>query len=107
MSLFFHSFFIHLLHLKRNFDVKYICQIWIVKVNEDSNANVCYRGKFPEQEMYKPLRRAQMARWAHKSVAEGVAFFKKGQHEEAFQCLGKALHIDEENVEAYVAKGAL
>lgn len=85
----------------------YVCQIKNGKVNENSNANIYCRCKFPEQEMYKPLRRAQMARWAHKSVAEGVAFFKKGQHEEAFQCLGKALHIDEENVEAYVAKGAL
>ncbi|XP_047474563.1 tetratricopeptide repeat protein 14-like isoform X1 [Penaeus chinensis] len=78
-----------------------------VDIFSQSSLMFTLRCKFPEQEMYKPLRRAQMARWAHKSVAEGVAFFKKGQHEEAFQCLGKALHIDEENVEAYVAKGAL
>ncbi|XP_042883023.1 tetratricopeptide repeat protein 14-like isoform X2 [Penaeus japonicus] len=78
-----------------------------VDIFSQSSLMYTLRSKFPEQEMYKPLRRAQMARWAHKSVAEGVAFFKKGQHEEAFQCLGKALHIDEENVEAYVAKGAL
>ena len=48
-----------------------------------------------------------MSRWAHKSVADGVVFFKRGQHEEAFQCLNKALQIDTENVEAFVAKGAL
>jgi len=64
-------------------------------------------GNFPEQEMYKSLRKSQMGRWAHKSVADGVAFFKKGLHDEAFQCLNRALQIDEENVEAFVAKGAL
>ena len=48
-----------------------------------------------------------MAVWAHKSVADGVAFFKEGRHEEAFQCLNKALKIDDQNVEALVAKGAL
>ncbi|XP_045131858.1 serine/arginine repetitive matrix protein 2-like isoform X4 [Portunus trituberculatus] len=63
--------------------------------------------KFSEREMYKSVRKAQMSRWAHKSVADGVVFFKRGQHEEAFQCLNKALQIDTENVEAFVAKGAL
>ncbi|XP_042240388.1 tetratricopeptide repeat protein 14-like isoform X2 [Homarus americanus] len=63
--------------------------------------------KFADREMYKSLRKAQMSRWAHKSVADGVVFFKRGQHEEAFQCLNKALQIDNENVEAFVAKGAL
>lgn len=48
-----------------------------------------------------------MTRWAHKSVADGVMFYKRGQYEEAFQCLNKALQIDTENVEAFVAKGAL
>ncbi|XP_069944557.1 tetratricopeptide repeat protein 14 [Cherax quadricarinatus] len=65
------------------------------------------RYKFPDREMYKNLRKAQMSRWAHKSVADGVVFFKRGQYEEAFQCLNKALQIDSENVEAFVAKGAL
>lgn len=65
------------------------------------------RSEFAEREMYKSLRKAQMTRWAHKSVADGVMFFKRGQYEEAFQCLNKALQIDTENVEAFVAKGAL
>ena len=41
------------------------------------------------------------------SVAQGVSEFKKGHHVEAMQHLNKALQIDEENVEALVARGAL
>lgn len=41
------------------------------------------------------------------SVAEGVAKFKEGHHAEAMQHLNKALQIDEENVEAMVARGAM
>ncbi|XP_071551092.1 uncharacterized protein [Panulirus ornatus] len=63
--------------------------------------------KFADQEMYQSLWKSQMSRWAHKSVADGVVFFKQGRHEEAFQHLNKALQIDPENVEAFVAKGAL
>lgn len=53
------------------------------------------------------MRRHQLTRWAHKHVADGVAHFKKGEQQEAFQLLNKALSIDSENVEAFVAKGAL
>lgn len=74
---------------------------------EFSYISECCRHRFPERELYKSVRKAQMSRWAHKSVADGVVFFKRGQHEEAFRCLNKALQIDSENVEAFVAKGAL
>ncbi|KAK7069966.1 hypothetical protein SK128_011493, partial [Halocaridina rubra] len=56
---------------------------------------------FPENEKYNALRRNQMTKWAHKSVADGIACFKKGQYDEAFQCLSKALQIDDRNVEAH------
>ncbi|XP_018021301.1 uncharacterized protein LOC108677575 [Hyalella azteca] len=65
------------------------------------------RGQFPESSCYKQLRRHQLMCWAHKHVADGVAHFKRGEHNEAFQLLNKALSIDPENVEAFVAKGAL
>lgn len=42
-----------------------------------------------------------------RSVAEGIEYFKVGQHVEAFQCLNKALNIDPRNVEGLVARGAL
>lgn len=40
-------------------------------------------------------------------MAEGIEYFKVGQHVEAFQCLNKALNIDPRNVEGLVARGAL
>ena len=66
-----------------------------------------YRVGYPASQQFRQLRRAQLARWAHKHVADGVAHFKRGEHTEAFQLLNKALSIDPENVEAFVAKGAL
>lgn len=68
---------------------------------------IVFRTELPDNERSEALRKAQMCKWAHKSVADGVAHFKQNQHEEAFQCLNKALQIDPENVEAFVAKGAL
>ena len=65
------------------------------------------RRGFPVSTQFRDLRKMQLQRWAHKYVADGVAFFKKGEHTEAFQLLKKALGIDPENVEAFVAKGAL
>ncbi len=41
------------------------------------------------------------------SVAKGVSHFKAGRHIEAMQHLNKALEIDTDNVEAFVARGAL
>lgn len=53
------------------------------------------------------LRRSQNSKWATKSVAEGIKYFKAGLETEAFQCLNKALHIDAVNIEGLVARGAL
>ena len=41
------------------------------------------------------------------SVAKGVEHFKAERFIEAMQHLNKALEIDEQNVEAFVARGAL
>lgn len=66
-----------------------------------------YRGRFPEEEYASELRPMQAAKWAFKSVAEGIEHFKGGRHSEAFQCLNKALSVDPRNVEGLVARGAL
>ncbi|XP_065575369.1 tetratricopeptide repeat protein 14 homolog isoform X2 [Artemia franciscana] len=58
-------------------------------------------------DMAPNLRKIQAVKWAHKHVAEGIAYFKKGNETEAFQCLNKALQIDPCNVEGSVARGAL
>ena len=60
-----------------------------------------------ENESADGLRKIQNGKWALKSVAAGIKFFKAGQESEAFQCLNKALHIDPINVEGLVARGAL
>lgn len=60
-----------------------------------------------EKDSVDELRKTQNGKWALKSVAEGIKFFKAGQETEAFQCLNKALHIDPLNVEGLVARGAL
>lgn len=41
------------------------------------------------------------------SVQKGIALFKEERNQDAILCYNKALSIDEENVEAYVARGAL
>lgn len=41
------------------------------------------------------------------SVADGIKYFKMGKQPEAIQYLNKALQIDETNVEALTARGAL
>jgi len=60
-----------------------------------------------ESESCSELRKLQNGKWALKSVAEGIKYFKAGQESEAFGCLNKALHIDPINVEGLVARGAL
>nr|CAG4641680.1 EOG090X05S8 [Eurycercus lamellatus] len=61
----------------------------------------------PEKDYADELRKTQNGKWALKSVAEGIKYFKTGMETEAFQCLNKALHIDPLNVEGLVARGAL
>ncbi|XP_038050087.1 uncharacterized protein LOC119723484 [Patiria miniata] len=65
------------------------------------------RSNFPEKEYAEPLRKWQTNRWSMESVAKGVEHFKAGRLLDAMQHLNKALEIDEENVEALVARGAL
>ncbi|XP_011291360.2 tetratricopeptide repeat protein 14 homolog isoform X2 [Musca domestica] len=88
-----------------NYDVLY------ASVGLDVNDNFTlmnnFKGGFPQQEYAKELRQLQASKWAFRSVAEGIEYFKVGQHVEAFQCLNKALNIDPRNVEGLVARGAL
>lgn len=65
------------------------------------------KNKFPHDELPKDLRLQQAGKLAFRSVAEGIGHFKEGRHDEAYQCLNKALTIDPRNVEGLVARGAL
>ncbi|XP_037946164.1 tetratricopeptide repeat protein 14 homolog [Teleopsis dalmanni] len=62
---------------------------------------------FQKKDYAKELRQAQAYKWAFRSVAEGIDYFKQGKQLEAFQCLNKALIIDPRNEEGLVARGAL
>ena len=66
-----------------------------------SSAPIC------DKDYADALRKTQNGKWATKSVAEGIKYFKSGQETEAFQCLNKALQIDPCNVDGLVARGAL
>lgn len=61
----------------------------------------------PRKACAAELRKIQAAQTAFKHVASGVNHFKAGRNMEAFQALNMALKIDEVNVEALVARGAL
>uniref|UniRef100_A0A1B6LH14 Uncharacterized protein n=1 Tax=Graphocephala atropunctata TaxID=36148 RepID=A0A1B6LH14_9HEMI len=65
------------------------------------------KGRFPEAEYATELRSVQAAKWAFRSVADGIEHFKANRLTEAFQCLNKALSIDGSNIEGLVARGAL
>ncbi|XP_025051768.1 tetratricopeptide repeat protein 14 isoform X1 [Alligator sinensis] len=62
---------------------------------------------FNEEDFAYALRKKQSASWALKCVKTGVDYFKAGRHVEAMNEYNKALEIDEQNVEALVARGAL
>ncbi|XP_069753234.1 tetratricopeptide repeat protein 14 isoform X2 [Narcine bancroftii] len=53
------------------------------------------------------LRKRQSTSWALKCVKTGVDHFKAGQYVDAMNEYNKALEIDNNNVEALVARGAL
>lgn len=53
------------------------------------------------------LRRVQSSRFAMRLVSKGVDYFKQGNIGEASQCLNQALNVDQKNVDALVARGAL
>lgn len=72
-----------------------------------SLTKILHNIRYEKDEYAVAIRRLQSNKWAFKSVKDGVAYFKSGNHVEAYQCLNKALQIDPENVEAFVARGAL
>ncbi|CAL1593365.1 unnamed protein product [Knipowitschia caucasica] len=62
---------------------------------------------FDEDDFATSIRKKQSAMWALKSVRLGVDHFKNERHVEAMNEFNKALDIDNNNVEALVARGAL
>jgi tetratricopeptide (TPR) repeat protein len=64
-------------------------------------------GPFRKNSYATQLRKRQNANASYRHVSQGVKHFKAGQNSEAFQCLNAALRIDEDNVEGFVARGAL
>ncbi|XP_060890946.1 tetratricopeptide repeat protein 14 isoform X2 [Labrus mixtus] len=62
---------------------------------------------FQEEDFASVIRKKQSASWALKCVRAGVDHFKHGRHVEAMNEYNKALDIDNNNVEALVARGAL
>uniref|UniRef100_A0AAZ3S1M6 Tetratricopeptide repeat protein 14 n=1 Tax=Oncorhynchus tshawytscha TaxID=74940 RepID=A0AAZ3S1M6_ONCTS len=65
-------------------------------------SNISLRRTLPQLSKKK-----QSASWALKCVRVGVDHFKSGRHVEAMKEYNKALNIDTNNVEAFVARGAL
>ncbi|CAG0905463.1 unnamed protein product [Cyprideis torosa] len=65
------------------------------------------RVEVPEDERAPALLRVQSSVWSTGSLKEGIARFKAGLTEEAFQCFNQALKINPECVEALTARGAL
>ena len=57
--------------------------------------------------MASELLRAQNKSLALQNVQKGISLFKENRNMEAVVYYNKALTIDERNVEAYVARGAL
>jgi len=60
-----------------------------------------------EGERASDLLKNQNRQMALQSVQKGIACVKEDRSQEAMMCYNKALTIDSENVEAYVARGAL
>jgi Tfp pilus assembly protein PilF len=57
--------------------------------------------------MGSELYKQQNKNLALQSVQRGVGLFRDGKNQDAMHSYNKALSIDENNVEAYVARGAL
>ncbi|KAM9224521.1 tetratricopeptide repeat protein 14 isoform 3-T3 [Dugong dugon] len=78
---------------------------------DESNPPSLMRGlqskHFSEDDYASALRKKQSASWALKCVKIGVDYFKVGRHVDAMNEYNKALEIDQQNVEALVARGAL
>ncbi|XP_053719094.1 tetratricopeptide repeat protein 14 isoform X3 [Synchiropus splendidus] len=62
---------------------------------------------FLEEDFAVAIRKKQSTSWALKCVRSGVEHFKHGRHVDAMNEYNKALEIDDNNIEALVARGAL
>lgn len=63
--------------------------------------------KIDKNETAIELHKQQNKNLALQSVQRGVSLFREGKNHDALLCYNKALSIDDGNVEAFVAKGAL
>ncbi|KAH9281101.1 Tetratricopeptide repeat protein 14 [Echinococcus granulosus] len=61
----------------------------------------------PKPEMACELRRVQLYNMSMRHVAQGVRYFKDGRNTEALQCYNFAIEVENNNADAYVARGAL
>lgn len=62
---------------------------------------------YSDKELASNMRKVQSAKWASKSLEAGIASMRAGKELEAHQQLNKALQIDPDSVDAYVARGCL
>ena len=53
------------------------------------------------------LKKNKLKFFLSKSVQRGINLFKEDKNQDAILCYNKAISIDAESVEAYVARGAL
>ncbi|VDM35982.1 unnamed protein product [Hydatigera taeniaeformis] len=65
------------------------------------------RISLPKPEMACELRRVQLYNMSMRHVAQGVRYFKEGRNTEALQCYNFAIEVENNNADAYVARGAL
>ncbi|PIK57724.1 putative filaggrin [Apostichopus japonicus] len=82
-------------------------ELKLIENDPPTSMRALQRTNFKDSDFSHKLRKKQSELWAMESVAKGVNFFKNGQYTEALQCFNRALEIDVDNVEAFVARGAL
>jgi tetratricopeptide (TPR) repeat protein len=75
--------------------------------NNYSLMNGLYDIRIDEKETATHLRKQQNRNLALKNVERGIHLVKENKSVDALLCYNKALSIDVDNVEAYVARGAL
>lgn len=100
------------LRYERKFNNPACTGLLIKKLGVDLKSNFSLmKGLFDfsikDGEMATDLLKQQNRKLALQSVQKGIEHFKAERTMEALQCYNKALSIDNENVEAYVARGAL
>ncbi|KAL1022401.1 hypothetical protein UPYG_G00026420 [Umbra pygmaea] len=89
-------------------NVEYILgKIGISETQPPSLMRGLQRKHFLMEDFATAIRKKQSASWALKCVRIGVDHFKSGRYVEAMNEYNKALEIDNNNVEALVARGAL